>query len=815
MLNFVMRNVTKRKNTEYVYWGLILVAPVLLFWKWVIKGDVLYWGALLLQFWPWHHLVKLSALNGEWPLWNPLLGNGTLLLANQQSAVFYPPNLIYLVMPVEHALTFSVMLHLVLAGWFMVAYMRYLGLSPFAVTVSALSFMFSGYIVGRSQFVTMVNAAAWFPLLLLLADKVATRRGWPNVLWLALALAIQLLAGHAQLWFYGLLLIGAYILFRSWQTAKRSKRSAFGAAFQVVAKLALAVFLSMLVAAVQLAPTAKFLAQSPRSTGAARYEALTYSFWPWRLVTLVAPDFFGNPAQGNYWGYANYWEDHAYIGVMPFVLALTAIWFYFRQIRNTQEKSDQHSSLPELPAFRVIPFFAALIPVSIILAMGWNTPIFLWLFDYVPGFGLFRAPARLLIWYTVAMSVLAGVGAHFFQLPTRSRVMWQRLLVICIAVTLAGIFGRWYLSGRGQTFVTATRSAGILLSLTVILLLLRPPKRRRGIIAEPVWQGLGITFVVVDLLLSAFPLLPMAPPELFTQPISTAGVIKSQSESPRFFVDSEFAYGVTFNRYFQFEDFGSSELQPWLQFRETLAPNFGVYANLPSANNNDPLVVNHWRFLTQQLLRANSAQQNRILSVMGVDHFVGSAAKVSAAQIYGDKNLSIESVPNAVPHTYFVTQADIVSTDNEALDRLLAPEFDSRQEVIIISADGDAPAPSTPGEMPSDGGTVVVNEAGNHTIKLMVDAPSAGYVILVDTFYPGWQATIDGEPAKIYRANLAFRAVFTEAGRHQVKFSYRPAGFTFGLWTTGITCLILIAMGGFLSKKEAGARSQELATGSG
>jgi hypothetical protein len=55
-------------------------------------------------------------LAGEWPLWNPLLGNGTPLLANLQTAAFYPPNLIYLVLPVAHALTLSVSFHLLLAG---------------------------------------------------------------------------------------------------------------------------------------------------------------------------------------------------------------------------------------------------------------------------------------------------------------------------------------------------------------------------------------------------------------------------------------------------------------------------------------------------------------------------------------------------------------------------------------------------------------------------------------------------------------------------------------------------------------------------
>ncbi|MEM7346421.1 MAG: hypothetical protein AAF485_19445, partial [Chloroflexota bacterium] len=104
---------------SYYYTIPILIAPFILFWRWVLKGEVLYWGTLLFQFWPWHHLIKEAVLAGEWPLWNSLLGNGTPLLANLQSAFFYPLNFIYLLMPVEHALTGSVIIHLMLAGLFM------------------------------------------------------------------------------------------------------------------------------------------------------------------------------------------------------------------------------------------------------------------------------------------------------------------------------------------------------------------------------------------------------------------------------------------------------------------------------------------------------------------------------------------------------------------------------------------------------------------------------------------------------------------------------------------------------------------------
>jgi hypothetical protein len=86
--------------------------------------------------------------------------------------------------------------------------------------------------------------------------------------------------------------------------------------------LGLAVVFATLLAVAQLLPTAEYLLQSQRA-GAVEYEfAMTYSFWPWRFLTLLAPGLFGSPASGDYWGYANYWEDAVYIGLLPFLLGL-------------------------------------------------------------------------------------------------------------------------------------------------------------------------------------------------------------------------------------------------------------------------------------------------------------------------------------------------------------------------------------------------------------------------------------------------------------------------------------------------------------
>jgi hypothetical protein len=78
--------------------------PLILFWRIVFAGRVLFWGVPLLQFYPWQQFAAEMWRSGNVPLWNPFVGNGAPLAANLQSAVFYPLNILYLLLPVERAM---------------------------------------------------------------------------------------------------------------------------------------------------------------------------------------------------------------------------------------------------------------------------------------------------------------------------------------------------------------------------------------------------------------------------------------------------------------------------------------------------------------------------------------------------------------------------------------------------------------------------------------------------------------------------------------------------------------------------------------
>jgi uncharacterized membrane protein YfhO len=78
---------------------------------------------------------------------------------------------------------------------------------------------------------------------------------------------------------------------------------------------------------------------------------------------------------------------------------------------------------------------------------------------------------------------------------------------------------------------------------------------------------------------------------------------------------------------------------------------------------------------------------------------------------------------------------------------------------------------------------------------LAADLSRPGYVVLVDTFDPGWRATVDGVPAPVVRANLAFQAVAVPAGTHRIELVYRPRSLLVGLALSGAALATALVVG--------------------
>ena len=318
---------------EYYPYVSVWIGPLVLIGWLLVNGRVIFWGTTYLQFLPWRMLGWEQITSGHFPLWNNLNGYGTPLLANYQSAFFYPPNaliwifaLIADIKGMAIAQTVLVMGHLVAAGYGMVYLTKELGLSKLGQAVAAVAFSLSGYLVSRASFLSMNGALTWLPWILFACLRIATYSDWKQVfhkngfVLAILFTTLLLLSGHAQIAWYTIVLAFFWTITWSWFHYR------FSRVLLSICYFGIVLFIAFGLSSIQIIPTGEFLLQSQRANQVEYSYALNYSFWPWRFLTLFSPNLFGNPAQGNYWVTAdNYWEDNIYTGLITIVLALTSM----------------------------------------------------------------------------------------------------------------------------------------------------------------------------------------------------------------------------------------------------------------------------------------------------------------------------------------------------------------------------------------------------------------------------------------------------------------------------------------------------------
>jgi hypothetical protein len=757
----------------------LFIFPLLLLWRPLFAGEAFFWGTPLLQFVPWQRMAAEMWRSGHLPLWNPLVGCGAPLAANYQTAAFYPLNALYLLLPAEVALSWTTALHLALAGWGMYRWGRAVGLGRFAALIGALALEGSGFLIARvALFPSMAFTFPWIAVWLWRGEMLAQRRRFGDVLWLGLALGLGLLAGHAQTAFYGGVLLAAYVLFRTVQAADweiRDLRSWLGRCSLFIVSL----FIGVGLAAVQLLPTAELMRQSHRSGGVDYGFAMINSLWPWRLITFLAPDFFGNPGRGTYWGYGTYWEDAGYVGLLPLLLAAGLVFRVVFRCKGAGKQRVGESGL--------VNFWAVSAIATLVLALGQNTPIFPFLFRHVPTFDLFQAPARWLTVTTVALAALASLAAQRWPAGRFRQRRGALGVVFGGALFIAGLATPYLVPDeRVSTFAAATLRLGVALIGVGLLILVWREK--------PWWRVAVIAFVFLDLLIFGWPLVPTVARSLYRGSTNVAAFL-AQDGATRIYWPTDPTHRnreydaenrVKFD-YLRFGDFGSREVYYWWDMRESLISNTGMLDGVSAANNFDPLLVGRY----VELLRAVPGAPF-LLRVMGVTHVISDRPWPEAEPVYTTDDATLYRLLNAPARVWIASTARQVPPD-EMLATLADPNFDPTAEVLLETSAVNLQSPV------SNLHSLTLHDGPNRvTIRAVLDAP--GYLVLADTWYPGWRATVDGNPIELLRANYGFRAVWLDAGEHAVEMIYRPISVLVGGALT-IAVLVAIVVGLLLTHK--------------
>ena len=608
---------------------------------------------------------------------------------------------------------------------------------------------------------------------------------------LTLVAALQLLSGHAQTAWYTLILAFVWCGYWAWMDA-----DGFGSSQvrqnQVVSRLRATLgawlfvgasyLLAAALAAIQLIPTAEYLLQSQRQAAVDYELAMTYSLWPWRLLTLLAPSLFGSPVNGDYWGYANYWEDALYIGLFPVLLAMIALvrWLVIR--RNPNEPAIPGTQLDPGPRWEAVPLLLVLTGVSLLLAMGRNTPVFPWLYRHVPTFDMFQAPARFSLWAAFSLSLLAGFGAHSLRRPEKRSLYWTRLGTAGAAAVTIGAGIAWIAMGEvSPTFLRATALAGLLGVIVGILCLIAPPRGSPEAIG--LWHWSVVAFVAVDLVLAGWMLNPGVSTEFYSRRNDEVESVSKILAGRRLYLSSDDENDLKFKRFFLFSSFESGE-DPF-QMRRVFLPNLNMLDGIPIVNNFDPLLPGSYAVWVKALNEARGADLEKLLDLSGV----GAVESIDPSSPDG---VRFSPLPAEKGKRVRLVQCENQGAENNPISQieyLLSDAFDPGREILLEGDSGEAFTCLGDGSP----GKVTPFEELPDRLVYQVQQSSPGWLLLSDSWYPGWQATVDGESRPILRANTLFRAVAIRPGDREVIFEYKPMSLWAGVLISLLTGLSLIS----------------------
>ncbi|MEP7345051.1 MAG: hypothetical protein ABI877_07285, partial [Gemmatimonadaceae bacterium] len=358
---------------------------------------------------------------GAFPQWNPYLFGGMPYIAAMHGDIFYPTFLLRMVMPTDLAMTWGFLIHLFLAGICTYAFLRALGIGFFASLIGGVAYMMSGNVAALVSpgHDGKLFISALLPIILLVVVRLV-RDGKPWAFGaLAFAVGMAVLTPHPQLLQYLLLAAGAFGLLLAFADVGDG-RLPRNVAIRRLALAAAAIVVGALIGAIQFLPVREYVAWSPRATGKGWEDATSFSLPPEEMINFILPQFSG--ILDHYWGRNNIHLHSEYIGVG--VLMLAGLAFTRSSSRRT-----------------LLWFWGITGLVTLLWALGGNTPFYRLVYAIVPGTKYFRAPSTILYLVSFSVAILASLGAERALRGDVSRRYLMGWLLILGMFALTGIAG--------------------------------------------------------------------------------------------------------------------------------------------------------------------------------------------------------------------------------------------------------------------------------------------------------------------------------------------------------------------------------------
>lgn len=703
---------------------------------------------IITQIYPWRHLAIEIWKTGQVPLWNPYTFSGNPLLANYQSGVFSPFNILFFIFPFTDAWSILVLLQPLLAGLFMYLFVRSLGVSRVGCLISSVSFMFCGFITTWMGYATLGYAILFLPLALFSIEKYYTTNKNIFLFLLSLTIPLSFFSGHFQISLYFLAAVLVYVIYKF--TMNRNMHNTL--------YVGLFILFGVLLTMPQVLPSIELYLESFRSSFFQKGGGIPIEYAP----TFLVPDFFGNPVTRNTW-FGHYAEWNAYIGFLPFMLAIYSIL----KIKK--------------PQVAFLLFFGILA-----LTLALSNPVSNFFLNLRLPVLSTSSINRIIILYSFAFATLAGFGYDhlFLDIKNAKRkkiALWFGFFGLIFIILWGLIILKLFvpigkISIPKQNLILPTILLLASSSVVACGFLFRKFKYS-SMLSAILAVGL-VTIIVFDMLRFA---------------------IKWQSFDPKNLVFPDMPTTKAFSR-----------ISGTNRVFGNLGGEATIYYKLPSVEGYDALYSKRYgQFVgymeKEEFLESswsvvsfpkNSKNTSKAINLLNVKYIVHKLAddragwtfpywtypKEQFKLIYKDDIYEFYENTKVFPHAFLVGEYKVIKDEKQILKTIFSDDFNLRREVIL---EDDPKIAKARGNI----GDARIISYKQNDIEISVNAQSDSLLFLADSYYKGWKATVDGKSTPIFRADYTFRAVPVDKGKHTVKFAYEPRSFKFGIY---------LAMGGVI-----------------
>jgi hypothetical protein len=756
------------KKKEALYFLLFAAFTIISFYPVFFSNKVTMWLDMTFYFLPFRDLTSHLIRANIMPFWNPYIYGGNPLMANMQSAVFYPLNIFFHLFSFHTGLMFYIFLTYFIMAGFMYKFLEICGISQEGAFAGASIFAFGFYAVIKAPEMAELSTLAWMPAALYFTARYAGEKKINNIAMIIFALSLSLLGGHPQFFIYCWLVFALYY-FYIFLVKKRERP------YTVLRDFAVIHLVFAAVTAIQWIPTLRFLLNSKRFAFGFDIGQLVGSYMNYtQLVAFFCP-VFGMllPATDNFMN----WAGKIDVGAAGFLLLPLGVFAL----------KDRRLKTLLMSVFAAVLFLAYL----------GQMPFFIPLYEHFRFIGVFRYPSRIIVGVYFIMCYFIAYGFDALFLNPRGMLKKYAVFAAAVfacfaAVYFAVLYNEKSIIRAGMDIFGDKRNFqhvfdkveqyGYIMNDYFIFILLCGASaavfalaaldRFGGVAAKYSAMALVVISVLVfnKLGYKSFGDYEWNRMDTNQMKILEKNGVDGYTRvlAPNLINPFDFVPEI-------------GDLKQWAYYAaDSLAPNTVLSHYIYNSDGFDSLFLGSYHRLTSGLMVTKAPWRRKTFALLSARYIAsGSVIKDASLKQAGRGYSILYETGNYFNRLFFLPESvnTAVLDDDDGIKLMLEDGFDPGRTLILDKTSGFVKAQ----QLKYAAAKISVNIkpcVDTNEINASVENGRSGWLICTDNYYPGWKVFVDSAEKPLVKAYTTFKAVFLEAGTHDVSFRYYPPEFT-------------------------------------